>query len=106
MDLHARKDTNAFLITYRRLSQDILLFHRYLLLYHPSVLPSLHEFFFNAQNRKYTQALLHCTTHKISFPMSLYLPKSDSGQESYVRFISAMKSVLKFQNAQRSMFSP
>jgi hypothetical protein len=94
------------LITYRRLSQGILLFHRYLLLYHPSVLPSLHEFLFNFQNRKYTQALLHCTLHKISFPRSLYLPKLDSGQESYVHFTSAMKSVLKFQNAQRSMFSP
>jgi hypothetical protein len=33
------------LITYRRLAQGILLFHCYLLLYHPSVLPSLHEFF-------------------------------------------------------------
>jgi hypothetical protein len=33
------------LITYRRLAQGILLFHRYLLLYHPSVLPSLHDFF-------------------------------------------------------------
>jgi hypothetical protein len=95
------------LITYKRLAQGILLFHRYLLLYHPSVLPSLHEFFFfNAQNRKYTQALLHCTVHKISFLTSLYLPKSDSGQENYVLFTSAMKYVLKFQNAQRSMFSP
>jgi hypothetical protein len=33
------------LITYRILVQSILLFHRYVLLYHPSVLPSLHEFF-------------------------------------------------------------
>jgi hypothetical protein len=33
------------LITYRRLAQGILLLHRYLLLYHPSVLPWLHEFF-------------------------------------------------------------
>jgi hypothetical protein len=41
------------LITYRRLAQSILLFHRYLLLYHPSVLPSLHEiFFFNAPEQK------------------------------------------------------
>jgi hypothetical protein len=72
------------LITYRRLAQGIVLLHRYLLLYNPSVLPSLHEFLFNAQNKKYTEALLHCTMHKISFPMSLYLPKSDSGQESYV----------------------
>jgi hypothetical protein len=63
------------------------------------------NFFFNVQNRKYTQALLHCTVHKIFFPTSLYLPKSDSGQESYVRFTSVIKSVLKFQNAQRSMFS-
>jgi hypothetical protein len=62
--------------------------------------------FFNVQKRKYTQALLHCIVHKISFPKSLYLLKSDSGQESYIRFTSAMKSVLKFQNAQRSMFSP
>jgi hypothetical protein len=46
------------LITYRRLAQGILLFHRYLLLYHFSVLPSLHDFFFNVRNRKYTQALL------------------------------------------------
>jgi hypothetical protein len=69
------------LITYRRLAQGILLLHHYLLLYHPSMLPSLHEFLFNVQNRKYTQALLHCTVHKISFPMSLYFPKSDSGQE-------------------------
>jgi hypothetical protein len=90
------------LITYNRLAQGILWFHRYLLVYHPSVLPSLHEFFFNVQNKKYTQALLHCTSHKISFPTSLYLPKSDSGQESYVRFTSAMKSVLNFRmrNAQ------
>jgi hypothetical protein len=92
------------LITYRRLPQGILLFHRYLFLYHPSVLPSLHKFFFNVQNRKYTQALHHCIMHKISFPTSLSLPKSDSVQESYIRFTSAMKSVLKFQNAQRSMF--
>jgi hypothetical protein len=63
-----------FLITYRRLTQGILLLHRYLLLYHPSVLPSLHEFLFNVQNRKYTQDLLHFTVHKVSFPMSLYLP--------------------------------
>jgi hypothetical protein len=94
------------LITYRRLAQGILLLHRDLLLYNPSVLPSLHEFFINFHNRKYTQALLHCTVHKICFPRSLYLPKPDSGQESYVCFTSAMKSVLKFQNAQRSMFSP
>jgi hypothetical protein len=33
------------LITYRRLAEDIILFHRYLLIYHPSVLPSLHDFF-------------------------------------------------------------
>jgi hypothetical protein len=43
------------LITYRRLAQGILLLHRYLLLYRPSVLPSLHEFLFNIQNRKYTK---------------------------------------------------
>jgi hypothetical protein len=42
------------LITYRRLAQGIILFHRYLLLYHPSVLPSLLEFLFNVQNIKYT----------------------------------------------------
>jgi hypothetical protein len=60
------------LITYRRLAQGILLFHRYLLLYHPSVLPSLHEFFFNVQNRKYTQALLHCTLHKFFSSKSLF----------------------------------
>jgi hypothetical protein len=83
------------LITFRRLAQGILLLHRYLL-YHPSVLPSLHEFLFNVQNIKYTQALIHCTVHKISFPKSLYFPKLDSGQESYVRFTSAMKSVLKY----------
>jgi hypothetical protein len=65
------------LITYRRLAQGILLLHRYLLLYHPSVLPSNSmNFLFNVQNRKYTQAL-RCTVHKISFPTSLYLPKSD-----------------------------
>jgi hypothetical protein len=94
------------LITYTRLAQGILLLHHYLLLYHPLVLPSLHEFFFNIQNIKYTQILLHCTVHKISFPTSLYFPKSYSGQESYVRFTSVMKFVLKFQNAQVSMFSP
>jgi hypothetical protein len=33
------------LVTYRRLAQSIFLFHRYLLLYHSSVLPSLHDFF-------------------------------------------------------------
>jgi hypothetical protein len=33
------------LITYRRLAKGILLFHRYPLLYHPSVLLSLHDFF-------------------------------------------------------------
>jgi hypothetical protein len=84
------------LITYRRLAQGILLFHRHLLLYHPLVLPSLHEFLFNVQNIKYTQPLLNCIVHKIYFPTGLYLPKSDSGQESYVCFTSAMKSVLKF----------
>jgi hypothetical protein len=95
------------LITYRRLAQGILLFHRYLLLYHPSVLPSIHEFFsLISRTESIPQALHHCIVHKISFPTSLYLPKSDSGQESYVHFTSAMKSVLKFQNAQRSMFSP
>jgi hypothetical protein len=72
------------LITYRRLAQGILLLHRYLLLYHPSVLPSLHEFLFNVQNRKYIQTLPHCTVHKSSFPTSLYLPKSDSGQVTSV----------------------
>jgi hypothetical protein len=92
------------LITYRRLAQGILLLHRYLLLYHPSVLPSLHEFIFNVQNRKYNHSLLHCIVHKISFPTSLSLPISDFGQESYVRFTSVVKYVLKFQNAQRSMF--
>jgi hypothetical protein len=56
-----------WLITYRRLTQGIFLFHRYLLLYHPSVLPSLHEFFLNVQNRKYTQALPHCIVHKFPF---------------------------------------
>jgi hypothetical protein len=60
----------------------------------------------NFQNLKYTQYLLHCIVQKMSFPTSLYFPKSDSRQESYVRFTSVMKSVLKFQNAQRSMFSP
>jgi hypothetical protein len=94
------------LITYKRLAQGILLLHRYLLLHNSSVLPSLHEFLFNVQKRKYTQSIIHCTEHKISFPMSLYLPKSDSGQESYICFTSVMKSILKFQNAQRSMFSP
>jgi hypothetical protein len=92
------------LITYRRLAHGILLFHRYLLLYHPSVMPSLHVFLFNVRNRKYTQDLLHCTVHKISFPTSLYFPKLDSIQETYVRFTSAMKSLMKFQNAQHSMF--
>jgi hypothetical protein len=33
------------------------------------------NFLFNVQNRKYTQALLHRTVHKISFPTSLYFPK-------------------------------
>jgi hypothetical protein len=45
------------LITYRRLAQGILFFHRYLFLYHPSVLPSLHEFF------------LQCPEHKV-YPSS------------------------------------
>jgi hypothetical protein len=80
------------LITYRRLSQGILLYHSF-------VLPSLHAFLFNVQNIKYTQALFHCIVHKSSFPTSLYFPKSESRQESYVRLTSAMKSVLKFQNA-------
>jgi hypothetical protein len=75
----------------RRLTHDILLLHCYLILYHPSVLPSLSEFFFYVQNRKYTQLLLHYTVHKISFPTSLYLPKSDFEQESYARFTSVMK---------------
>jgi hypothetical protein len=48
------------------------------------------------QTIKYTQDLLHCTVHKISFPIIVYLPKSDSEQESYVYFTSAMKFVLKF----------
>jgi hypothetical protein len=86
-------------------AQGILLLYHYLLLYHPSTLPSPNEFLFNVQNIKYTQDLLHCTVYKITFPTSLYLPKSDSGQESYICFTTAMKSVLKFQNAHRSMFS-
>jgi hypothetical protein len=94
------------LITYRRIAQGILLLHCYLLLYHPSVLPSLHDFFFNVQNIKYIQALLYCIVQKISFPTSLYLPKPDSGQESYVYFTSVMNSVLNFQNVQCSLFSP
>jgi hypothetical protein len=93
------------LITYRRLAQGIW-HHHFLLLCHPSVLPSLHDFFFNEQIRKYNQDLLHCTVHNIFFPTSPYLPKSDSEQESYICFTSAIKSVLKFQNAQRSVFSP
>jgi hypothetical protein len=92
------------LITYRRLAQGIR-YHRFLLFCHPLVLPSLIAFLFNLQNIKYTQALLHCTLHKISFPTSLYLPKSDSEQECYVCFTSANKSVTKFKNAQRPMFS-
>jgi hypothetical protein len=40
------------LITYRRLAQGILLFHRYFLLYHPSVLPSLHEVFIYCPKQK------------------------------------------------------
>jgi hypothetical protein len=94
-----------YLIINRRLAHDILLFHRYLLLYHPSVLPSLHDFFFNVQNRKYTQSLLHYAVHKFPFQQILYLPKSDSEQESYVYFTSVIKFVLKFQNVHRSMLS-
>jgi hypothetical protein len=90
-------------ITYRRLSQGILLFHRYLL-YHPSVLPSLHEFFSLMYRTEYTQALLHCIVHRISFTRSLYFPKSDSGQESYVRFTSAMTSVLNFRTRNAQCF--
>jgi hypothetical protein len=92
------------LITYRRLAQGIW-HHRFLLLCHPSVLPSLHAFLFNLQNIKYTQTLLYCIVHKIFFPTSLYLPKSDSEQGSYVCYTLVMKAVLKFQNVQRSMFS-
>jgi hypothetical protein len=94
-------------ITYSRLAQGILLFHRYLLLYHPPVLPSLHGFFSlmsRTESIPKLYSIAQCT--KFSFPTSLYLSKSDSGQESYVCFTSAMKSVLKFQNAQRLIFSP
>jgi hypothetical protein len=61
------------LITYRRLAQGIW-HHRFLLLCHPSVLPSLHKFFFNIQNRKYTQSLIHCTMHKIFFQQVFICP--------------------------------
>jgi hypothetical protein len=54
------------LITYRRLAQGILLLHRYLLLYHPSVLSSLHEFLFNVQNSKYTLTPLHSAHNFLS----------------------------------------
>jgi hypothetical protein len=112
MTLHARKRYQCSfnllpmlcLITYRRLAQGILLLHRYLLLYHPSVLPSLHEFLCNVQNRKYTQSLLHCTVHKISFPMSLYFPKSDSKQESYVCFTLAMNLSWNFRTRNAQCF--
>ena len=59
-----------------------------------SLLPHLHEFFFNFQNRTCTEILLHCEVHEFSFPTSLYSPKIDSEQESYVHFIPALQSAL------------
>jgi hypothetical protein len=55
------------LITYRRLAQSILLFHRYLLLYHPSVLPSLQEFFKCPEQKVYSSSTpLHSAQNFLS----------------------------------------
>ena len=57
------------------------------------LLPHLHEFFFNFQNRTCTETLLHCEVHEFSFPTSPYSHKIDSEQENYVHFIPALQSV-------------
>ena len=51
-------------------------------------------FSFNFQNRTYTETLLHCEVHELSFSASPHSPKIDSEQESYVYFIPALQSVL------------
>src|SRR6185369_13430369 len=51
------------------------------------------NFYFNFQNRTYTETLLHCEVHEFFFPTSPYSPKIDSEQESYVHFIPALQSV-------------
>src|SRR6185503_4936223 len=60
------------------------------------------NFYFNFQNRTYTETLLHCEVHEFFFPTSPYSPKIDSEQESYVHFIPALQS--EFQNAQHPKF--
>src|SRR6185437_17012333 len=51
------------------------------------------NFSFTFQNRTCTKTLLHCEVHEFFFPTSLYSPKIDSEQESYVNFIPALQSV-------------
>ena len=73
----------------------------------PIAASSSQIFFFNFQNRTYTETLLHCEVHEFSFSTSPYSPKIDSEQESYVHFIPVLQSCPdEFQNAQRPMFLP
>src|SRR6185436_12359825 len=51
------------------------------------------NFYFNFQNRTYTETLFHCEVHEFFFATSSYSPKIDSEQESYVHFIPALQSV-------------
>ena len=55
------------------------------------------NFYFNFQNRTYTETLLHYEVHEFFFPTSPYSPKIDSEQESYVHFIPALQSVSNFR---------
>jgi hypothetical protein len=47
-------------------------------------------------------SIAQCT--EFPFQQVFYLPKSDSGQESYVRFTSVMKSVLNFRTRNAQCF--
>ena len=55
------------------------------------------NFYFNFQNRTYTETLLHCEVHEFFFPTSIHSPKIDSEQESYVHFIPVLQSVPNFR---------
>ena len=62
------------------------------------------NFYFNFQNRTYTETLLHCEVHDFFFPMSPYSPKIDSEQESYVHFIPELQSVPNFRTCSVQSF--
>jgi hypothetical protein len=69
------------------------------------VLPLLHEFFsliYRTESILKLYSIAHC--RKFPFQGVFICPKSDSGQESYVRFTSAMKSVLNFRTRNAQYF--